>query len=500
MFSHTKKGIGRRTSAFTLALVSLLAIPASAMADDLTVNDDTAGPGPAGATCASPDEASIQDAINSAVAGDNIFVCAGTYIESVNVDKQLALRGAQAGIDAKTRGGPSAQRESLITGSGGPDGGVGLNDSDITFDGFAVVNAADPAIGAGIAMAGAESGHTVVNNIVRENTIGISANSAGGTPSMIADNKISNNNVPGAAAGNGIYGDGNIDDLTIDGNYFTDQTNTAILLTETDSTSEGVEITDNTFEATAGSAFQNELRVLLLFTDGALIGGNTFTDVANNAVQLADGNTDTLVAGNSMTDGGFAAVRITDFGETGENTGVSVVGNTMLDNDAAINVNVDSHLGVVTARGNRIAGNTAGVILDDADATVSAEDNWWGCNEGTTGPDCDPIAGANSTGVDAAGFLRLRLNAPARIKAGKRKPIRATIVGGTPCAFPDDTAIAFATTKGRIRPTATSDTANCVANSILKAGGKDSGRTTVSATLDNETVTDRVKIKRKKRK
>src|SRR5690242_16854289 len=45
----------------------------------------------------------IQAAVNAAAAGNTITVDAGTYNETVTINKTLTFKGAKAGIDARTR-------------------------------------------------------------------------------------------------------------------------------------------------------------------------------------------------------------------------------------------------------------------------------------------------------------------------------------------------------------------------------------------------------------
>src|SRR4051794_4140221 len=74
----------------------------------LTV-DDTAGTG--------AQFSSIQAAVNAASPGDTIKVAAGTYNETVTVDKSLNIVGAQANRNGATRSVPAVQ-ESVVTGAG----------------------------------------------------------------------------------------------------------------------------------------------------------------------------------------------------------------------------------------------------------------------------------------------------------------------------------------------------------------------------------------------
>jgi hypothetical protein len=73
---------------------------------------------------------SIQDAITDATAGDTIEVAAGTYTETVAVDEQVTLLGANQDVGPdKPRGG-----ESVI------DGMVKITADAVTVDGFKLTN------------------------------------------------------------------------------------------------------------------------------------------------------------------------------------------------------------------------------------------------------------------------------------------------------------------------------------------------------------------------
>ena len=64
------------------------------IAGDVTVNDDTSGSGPAGATCATPDFNNVTDAVNSVSDGSDILICEGTYDETeIPVDNDITIIG-----------------------------------------------------------------------------------------------------------------------------------------------------------------------------------------------------------------------------------------------------------------------------------------------------------------------------------------------------------------------------------------------------------------------
>ena len=151
---------------------------------------------------------SIQAAVNAASPGDTINVAAGTYTEMVQVTKTVLLKGAQAGVDARTR---SSVSESILN---HPDGSIQIEADNVVVDGFTVQGATnDPntvitALGAGIwtnpGFSTTQGGHQILNNIIKDNILGLYLNNTGTLQTKVQFNLFQNNNFPGPASGDAI--------------------------------------------------------------------------------------------------------------------------------------------------------------------------------------------------------------------------------------------------------------------------------------------------------
>ena len=71
--------------------------------------------GTASASCKNPTFATIQPAVDAALPGGTIYVCAGSYTGPVTIRKKLRLLGAQYGRDARIEARPTTAQESVIT-------------------------------------------------------------------------------------------------------------------------------------------------------------------------------------------------------------------------------------------------------------------------------------------------------------------------------------------------------------------------------------------------
>src|SRR5581483_7708522 len=136
----------------------------------------------------------IQAAVNAATAGAIINVDAGTYPELVTVSKSLTIRGAQAGVDARSTPRLNGVPESIITGAPTTTGTITsafyITANDVVIDGFTVQGQTSVgSYGAGIVIAPNKAGTQIQNNIIQNNIAGMYlANNSTTDPAVIQRN------------------------------------------------------------------------------------------------------------------------------------------------------------------------------------------------------------------------------------------------------------------------------------------------------------------------
>lgn len=337
--------------------------------------------------------ATIQAAVNAASAGATINVDAGTYPEEVTISKTLTLRGAEAGVDARTRAGGSSAVESVVSGavSGSTHScAFYINANDVVIDGFTVQGetSGSSSTGAGIVIAPSHAGTHVINTIMQDNVAGLFlANNSSTDAALIQYDYFANNNSAGNNSGRGIYTDGgvsggNLTNVTIDSNTFVNNYGTdgieAACAFQAGSAGEqsNIRITNNVM---AG----NGKATLFFNTTGVVIENNTITgciDQGSGALRFEGDDHNVTIMYNTADYNIAPALAVDAKGTPGDNSGFVVNDNNFYDNDTAST----PALSVVFNGGNYTG-------------SFDVRDNWWGRS---SGPSVDgPGAG---DGVSAA--------------------------------------------------------------------------------------------------
>ncbi|MBA3766375.1 MAG: thrombospondin type 3 repeat-containing protein [Acidobacteria bacterium] len=293
----------------------------------------------------------IQSAVNAAAPGDTIQVCAGTYTETVTVNKTLTLLGAQNGVDARTRA-AAPGTESVVNGAGG---GFNITASNVVINGFTIEGASGPGI--------KSDGGQVLYNIIRNNTLGLYIDD-NGFQNTIRFNLFDSNNGAGTNSGMGIYSDSGADAVIVDSNKFTGH-NTASM--SFDGGQIGANITNN--------QLVNDSSILLSLVTSPSITGNTITGSKSDAIRFINGIDGARLSCNTITNSAGSALKIGD--------PLSVGG---------VSTNLQY-------KDNNIQGNLFGLKLDPGAYTtpggrLDATNNWWGS---ATGP--NDLQGGNPGGT-----------------------------------------------------------------------------------------------------
>ena len=238
---------------------------------------------------------------------------------------------------------------------------------------------------------------------------------------------------------------------------------------------------------------------------GALIEGNVYIgkgdgdfldygiEVGAGAVATLRNNVATDCRGIASVDGSTSAgILVSTF--FGAGTAVTATQNTMLDNRSGFLIGPSGDTSVLDARLNRIFGNGAG--LHSESLSITAENNWWGCNAGPNTVDCDSVTGT----ADSDPWLLLGLSAdPGTIAVGGTAQLTADLTVNSDGfdtfgmgSVPDDIAVVFDGTLGSVAPSSV-PTASGLADADFLAGAI-AGTGTASATVDNQTVTVDIEI------
>jgi parallel beta-helix repeat protein len=392
--------------------------PASASPSDLYVA--TTGTDSGSCTTQTSPCLTIGYAVSQASAGDNIYVAAGTYAESVSIDEPLNLYGAQSGVSA-TSGrsvvanesviqAPSNSSGPIVYGSGAPTGVI----DGFTLDGNNSTN--NPTGISAFGSAGTD--YTWIDNIIENNAMGINFNAtgAGDTSTLISGNLFRDNNATpsNGDTGTGIFfTNGPANNVTIEQNTFQDEGLSAngggngdINTTGPGSgspSSTNLIVNDNKeiLDNTAGDDTYDNNFLALFIVDGLQVSDNTITDSdatdpdADSAIYVGGGVSDATISGNTISGGLATGVNLTsDFYPAGSND--VVTGNTISGRSNGIRVRGDDYGSNAPNSGFTISDNSISNESNDgiwvqagSDGTISnntvTTSATFACEDDTTG-------------------------------------------------------------------------------------------------------------------
>jgi len=323
----------------------------------------------------------ISAAVAAAQPGDTIRVFAGTYQESVTVNKSLTFVADHHGGN-------------VVVNPGTAGSGFNVQADNVRIFGFTIEDATGAA---GITLSRSNSGADIENNVLRDNTFGIYLNSSGASPTVIRHNAFISNNAAGSASGNGIYSDQGVTNARIEGNYFTGQQNAAMIFV-----GNGTAAQAQSRLQIRGNAMIDDAPIILVNTTSSTISGNLSLRSSGSGIFFGGGVSGVTVSNNVLRDGAFTGINlrtdsanypvsapntnnvirnnlVSGFGDSGIRlregaSGNLVVGNTVVGNGTNNDATTGDGISLENADNNVIRGNVAehnrrDGIRVDADST-----------------------------------------------------------------------------------------------------------------------------------
>lgn len=304
-----------------------IAAPQAFAATTRVVDDD-------GVQCPAPFSATIQAAVNASALGDTVKVCPGTYDESVVIATAgVIVKASSAHPDvARCNGTRTTSNRTFVTGDDGtpnhvngpgPDSGPAftLAANNITLMNFVVQNVNGQA---GIQTSPSFSGYLVQSNLVQDNTFGLYLNASGGTTSQVLRNCFRDNNVAGAASGNGIYSDQGLAKATIQANLFFNNTSAGMLI-------ENVAPAPPTNITVTGNISRRDNELGFFGLVNSTVTGNIIQMPVIRGLFFGPATTNVLVKGNIIQNSQGHGIRVRnragDSGFPTASTGLTIKGN-----------------------------------------------------------------------------------------------------------------------------------------------------------------------------
>ncbi|CAG1002346.1 hypothetical protein ANAEL_03063 [Anaerolineales bacterium] len=332
----------------------------------------------------------IQAAINFSVNGETIFVDPGTYVEQLEITKNIVLQATASGVIIKS---PVLLTDFFVSGSNKNYPIVYVHDTaNTSIIGFTI------------------DGNGNGNDNYRFDGIGYY--NAGGTIQGNTVQNITNSTFSGSQHGVGIFvyaTDGLPHAISIDNNVIEDYQKNGMTITGNGITAE---ITNNTVTGAGPTTVIAQNGIQVSGGADALIQGNTVTgnaytpqtvvstgilffgpgdvEIADNYLDGNDVNAYVTAAGNVEVTGNTILNGVWD-GVWIDSSGPAVItGNTFSGNSEGVGLWGMTDMTAVHINGNVFTGNVLGVANYDA-VDVDATGNFWGCPGGPDDPACDQV-------------------------------------------------------------------------------------------------------------
>lgn len=348
--------------------------------------------------------ATIQAAVDAAVAGATITVDAGVYPELVSIFKKLTIQGARSGLDGRSNVRTDTAGESIVSGQVYGDGSRSsafyIHADDVIIDGFTVQSSNASTYGGGVVIFGGQSGTQITNNVIQSNMTGVLlANNSASKQAVIRNNLFRRNNLAGPTQGRAIYTNGSVSggtltNVLIDSNtFFRNKDSVNIepaigLESALPNSQTNITISNNIFD-------ENGKALLAYNASNLTFSGNIAAwsrDTTSAGVRFEGGMSNVLVTGNTLFNSEARAIRIDKQASSGDNFNFTITGNNIFGNGQGIEQGIDHD----------------GLYIDPLayTGTLNATGNWWGSSSGPggNGPGTGDKVFANGNSVNFTGW------------------------------------------------------------------------------------------------